>query len=291
MRILITGCRGQLGTELQRQLAEGGSALGPLEERLQNSDVTAVDIDSFDLADREAVLAFLDEGSYDMVINCAAFTNVNACESEQDAAFAANALGPRNLAEACASTSTALMHVSTDYVFDGLASEPYREYDLPSPITVYGKTKLAGELAVRERCANHYIIRTAWLYGAKGTNFVKTILKLAREKDEIKVVNDQLGNPTNAVDLAHHMLKIAPSSRYGVYHCTGAGVCSWYDFASEIVRLSGLECRVIPCTTEEYPTPAKRPAFSALDNMMLRLTAGDEMRGWREALADYMAAL
>ena len=291
MRILITGCRGQLGTELQKQLAEGGSPLGALPEKLLNADVTAVDIDTFDLSDRAAVLAFLDEGSYDLCINCAAFTNVNKCESEPDIAYAANAMGPRNLAEACEATATALMHVSTDYVFAGDAGEPYREYDLPAPVTVYGKTKLAGEHAVRERCSHHYIVRTAWLYGYNGNNFVKTILKLAREKGEVKVVSDQLGNPTSAVDLAHNMLRLAATQRYGLYHCTNNGVCSWYDFTCEIMRLARVECTVTPCTTAEYPTPAKRPAYSALDNMALRVVCGDGMRDWREAIAEYIANL
>ena len=288
MRILITGCRGQLGTELQKQLKNGGSALGAMPDCFANAEVVAVDIDDFDLSDRRAVVSFLEKGSFDVVINCAAFTNVNGCESQQDSAFAANVLGPRNLAEGCADTHTALVHVSTDYVFAGDATEPYREYDPTGPVTVYGKTKLAGENAVRELCREHYIVRTAWLYGEHGGNFVKTIIKNAREKGALKVVNDQFGNPTNAEDLAHHILKIIAGGNYGTYHCTGSGICSWYDFAKEIVTLAGIDCTVAPCTTDEYPTPARRPAYSALDNMMLRLTVGDEMRDWHDAIKSYI---
>ncbi|MEG0751286.1 MAG: dTDP-4-dehydrorhamnose reductase [Oscillospiraceae bacterium] len=289
MRILITGCRGQLGSELQKQLAAGHSEIGELPNCYESADVTAVDIDSFDLSDKDAVTRCLSEGSFDIAINCAAYTNVNGCESHADAAFAANALAVRNLAEACEKTDTKLAHVSTDYVFPGDASEPYREYDLPSPVTVYGKTKLAGERSASERCRRHFIIRTAWLYGYCGNNFVRTIIKNAREKGELKVVNDQLGNPTSAADLAHHILKIASGNIYGTYHCTNNGICSWYDFASEIVRLAKIDCAVLPCTTAEYPTPAHRPAFSALDNMMLRLTVGDEMREWQTALAEFIS--
>lgn len=289
MRILITGCKGQLGTEIAKQIAEGHSEIGPIPKMYHNATVVGVDMDDFDLSDKSAVKKNLHDGSYDIVFNCAAFTNVNACESSQDTAYAANALAIRNLAEVCESTATKLVHVSTDYVFSGDATEPYREYDIPSPVTVYGKTKLAGEICLRERCRRHFILRTAWLYGYNGNNFVRTMVRLAKEKGEIRVVNDQFGNPTSAADLAHHMLEVAQGNRYGVYHCTNNGVCSWYDFACEIIRLSGIPCRVIPITTAEYPTPAHRPAYSALDNMMLRLTCGDQMRDWKDALAEFMS--
>ena len=289
MRILITGCRGQLGTELQKQLSEGRSEIGEIPKVYHNATVVGVDLDNFDLSDKEAVKRNLRDGSYDLVINCAAYTNVDGCETNQDTAYAANALSIRNLAETCESTATKLVHISTDYVFAGDAAEPYREYDLPNPVTVYGKTKLAGETFIRERCRRHFVLRTAWLYGQNGNNFVKAILRKAKATGAVTVVDDQVGNPTSAADLAHHILEVAQGNRYGVYHCTNNGICSWYEFACEIVRLSGIEATVTPCTTDEYPSAAHRPAYSALDNMMLRLTSGDHMRHWKDALADYMA--
>lgn len=291
MKLLITGSRGQLGTELQRQIAEMGCSLGKLPDIYGIVSLTAVDIDELDLTDRGAVFEFVLSGGYNAVINCAAFTNVDGCEADPETAFAANALGPRHLAEACEAAGTKLLHLSTDYVFAGDASAPYSEADLPAPNTQYGKTKLLGEQYVREICSRYFIVRTAWLYGLVGNNFVKTILHLAREKGEIKVVNDQFGNPTSAIDLAYHVLRLAVSERYGVYHCTNNGVCSWYDFAAEFVRLAGVSATVSPCTTAEFPRPAPRPAFSALENRMLTLTIGDEMRPWQAAIKDYIEQL
>ena len=287
MRILITGSKGQLGTELQKQLALGRSELGPLPAIYQNATVIPIDIDELDLSDRAATFAELRNRSLDLVINCAAYTNVDGCETDADTAYGANALAARNLADVCEATSTKLVHVSTDYVFRGDASVPYREYDLPDPQTVYGKTKLAGENFVRERCRRHYIIRTSWLYGYNGKNFVKTMVRLCNERGGASVVNDQHGNPTNAADLSHHLLKIAASEEYGTYHCTGNGECTWYEFAREIARLAGFEGVMKPCTSDEFPTPTKRPAYSSLDNMMLRVTVGDEMRHWKDALKAY----
>ncbi len=289
MRILITGCKGQLGTEIAKQIAQMKSEIGPIPKCYQNATVVGVDLDDFDLSDKDAVQSYLDDGSYDVVFNCAAFTNVDACETKQDVAYAANALAIRNLAEVCEATATKLVHVSTDYVFPGNGTEPYREYDAPAPVTVYGKTKLAGETFIRERCRRHFVVRTAWLYGYNGNNFVKAILRKAKETGALKVVSDQVGNPTSAADLAHHLLEIAQGNRYGVYHCTNNGICSWYDFAVEIVRLSGIQAEVTPCTTADYPAAASRPAYSALDNMMLRLTTGDHMRDWKDALKEYMS--
>ena len=289
MRILITGCKGQLGTELAKQIEQGHSEIGPIPKCYHSATVVGVDLDDFDLSDKQAVKENLHGGSYDVVFNCAAYTNVDGCESNQDTAYAANALAIRNLAEVCESTATKLVHVSTDYVFAGNACEPYREYDEPAPVTVYGKTKHAGERFIRERCRRHFVVRTAWLYGYNGNNFVKAILRKAKQTGALKVVNDQFGNPTSAADLAHHLLEIAQGNRYGVYHCTNNGICSWYDFACEIVRLAGIPCEVAPCGTEDYPYVAHRPAYSALDNMMLRLTSGDHMRDWKDALAEYMS--
>lgn len=298
MKILITGCRGQLGTELQRQLANEGCVLGPLPERLRKATVLPVDIDDLDITDREATVAYIRRHQPDTVINCAAFTNVDGCETNRDAAYKVNALGPRNLAIACDKIGARLIHISTDYVFPGTpygpqGKTPMDECCTPAPISAYGQTKLLGEQYVQRFCRRHFIVRTAWLYGYHGKNFVKTMVNLAKNHREITVVNDQCGNPTNAVDLAYHLLKLAVSHDYGTYHCTNNGVCSWYDFASEIIRLSGEACKVFPCTSAEYaadhPQTANRPAWSALENRALRCSVGDEMRDWKEAIQEFFA--
>ena len=291
MKILITGCNGQLGTELQAQLRRGKSELGPIPDRLKNATVLPVDVDQLDITDRAEVVNFVRRHQPDTIINCAAFTNVDGCETSKDAAFKVNALGPRNLAIAADKVNARLIHVSTDYVFSGEGDTPLDECDLPAPRSAYGTTKLLGEQYVQQFCRRHFIVRTAWLYGYNGKNFVKTMINAGKKFGKLTVVNDQLGNPTNAVDLAHHLLKLAVSHEYGTYHCTGNGICSWYDFAAEIIRLAGVEATVAPCTTAEYaaahPESASRPAWSALDNRMLRCTVGDEMRPWQQALAAY----
>ncbi len=291
MKLLITGCNGQLGRELFKQLKNGYAELGSIPERFAGAKVTGVDLDDYDLADRRAVREHILDEEFDVVINCAAYTNVDGCETEQDAAYKANVIAVRNLAEACDDAGAKLVHVSTDYVFSGDACAPYREYDLPNPQSVYGKTKLAGEQAVRESCRRHFIVRTQWLYGYYGRNFVKTIMNAARINGAVKVVNDQFGCPTNAVDLAYHLLRVAAGNRYGVYHCVNQGVTTWYAFTQEILRLAGINATVTPCTTDEFPHVANRPAYSPLDNMMLRLTVGDEMRRWQDALAMFLANL
>ncbi len=293
MKILITGCRGQLGQELQAQLAAGQSPLGPVPERLRHATVLAIDIEDLDIADREATVAYVRRHQPDVVINCAAYTNVDGCETDTDAAFKANALGPRNLAMACEKVGARLVHVSTDYVFPGTENGgiPLDESALPAPVSAYGRTKWLGEQYVQQFCRRHFIVRTAWLYGYKGKNFVKTMVRLGKTQQSVTVVDDQRGNPTNAVDLAHHLIRLADSHEYGLYHCTGSGVCSWAEFAAEIMRLSGSACKVLPCTSAEYaaahPQAASRPAWSALDDRALRCTVGDAMRPWQAALAEY----
>lgn len=291
MKILITGCKGQLGNELINQLKAGKSEIGAIPEIYKNALIRGVDLEDFDLSDKAAVTENVEKGGYDLVINCAAYTNVNGCESNEDTAYKANALAPMYLAAACEKSGAKLVHVSTDYVFPGNGTAPYKEYDLTAPQSVYGKTKLAGETLVRENCSRYFILRTSWLYGYVGNNFVKTMLKIAREKGECTVVNDQLGNPTSAVDVAHHILLVAATENYGLYHCTCNGICSWYDFTCEIVRLAKIDAVVKPCSTADYPTPAKRPAYSALDNMALRATVGDNMRDWKAALFEYITNL
>lgn len=292
MKLLITGAAGQLGTELLRQLQAGGSVLGKLPKQLQKAQVNGVDLADGNLAELAEVRALLQKYTPDTIINCAAYTNVDGCETDFDNAFKANALAPRNLAIAAQEMGSKVLHVSTDYVFAGQGNQPVNETVLPSPKSAYGATKLAGEQYLQQFCSRWFVVRTAWLYGRNGGNFVKTMLRLAKNNGGAAVVNDQWGNPTNAEDLAHHLLQLVPTEQYGIYHCTGQEVCSWYDFASEIIRLSGLPAVITPCTTAEfqakYPQSAKRPSYSALDNAMLRVTVGDTMRTWQQALQSYM---
>ncbi len=283
MKLLITGANGQLGNELRSIISTSQAEIGTID----TSDITAefIDVDQLDISKLEDVIAYIAKGGYDAVINCAAYTDVNGCETNIDTAFKVNAMGPRNLAIACEKTGAKFLHVSTDYVFEGNGTKPYIEWDICKPQSVYGNSKHLGECYVREFCSKYFIMRTSWLYGSVGKNFVRTIIKNGQKLGSLKVVSDQRGNPTNANDLAYHILKLITTQEYGIYHCTGAGECSWYDFACEIIRLAGVDCVVNPCNTDEFPTPAKRPAYSSLDNAALRCIGLDEMRDWKQALA------
>lgn len=284
MKILITGAKGQLGTQIINIIKAGKSELGAIPQGVASADIIGIDVDELDITSLSATRTYLMEVKPDVVINCAAYTNVDGCETNEDIAFKVNAIGPRNLAIVCEELDTKLIHISTDYVFSGVGNKALKEYDLTGPVSVYGKTKLAGEEFVKQFSSKHFIVRTAWLYGYNGKNFVYTMMRLGKDKEYINVVNDQRGNPTNAEDLAHHLLKIVETEEYGTYHCTGTGECTWYDFAKKIMELSGIDCEVRPCTSDEFPSPTKRPEFSSLDNMMLRCTVGDEMRSWQEAI-------
>ena len=291
MRIIITGSDGQLGTQLQKIIALGASELGDIPSGVIGSKVTAIDVNELDITDKKAVEDFIEKENPDVLINCAAMTNVDGCESNLETAMKVNAMGPRNLAIACEKTGSKLVHVSTDYVFNGVGNKPFAEWDVCDPQSVYGKSKFLGENYVKEFCSKYFIVRTSWLYGYKGKNFVRTMVNLGKNHKEITVVDDQRGNPTNAEDLAHHILKLIPTEEYGIYHCTGEGECSWYDFAAKIMEDFGLDCKVNPCSTEEYNknnnVPTKRPEYSSLDNLMLKCTVGNEMRNWEDALLTY----
>lgn len=291
MKIMITGAKGQLGNELTGILSSGASEIGRADSAYDGCEWVAVDVDELDITDTSAVLGFVAKERPQMIINCAAMTNVDACETNHAAAMKVNAIGARNLAMAAEEAEAVLLHVSTDYVFAGDGTVPYVEWDLCNPQSIYGKSKRLGEEYVLNLCSRSFVVRTAWLYGYEGGNFVKTILRVAREKGTLQVVNDQRGNPTNAGDLAHHLLKLGLTEEYGIYHCTGEGECSWYDFACKIVEYAGIPCTVNPCTTEEFPRPARRPAYSSLRNLMLECTVGNEMRRWEDALAAYIAGL
>lgn len=289
MRILLTGSKGQLGSQIINILKKGESELGKIHEQYKNVEIKDVGREEMDISSLDNVKEVINEFKPDIVINPAAYTNVDGCEENIDLAFKVNSIGARNLAIVCEEIGAKLVHISTDYVFEGNGQEPYREYDLPNPVSVYGKSKWLGEEYVKQFCSKYFIVRPAWVYGYDGKNFVKTIMKAAKERGHLDVVNDQRGNPTNAEDLAHHILKIAVTDEYGIYHCTGTEECTWYDFACEIVKCAEIDCTVSPVTSEQYVRPAKRPSYSSLDNMMLRCTVGDEMREWKEALKIFIS--
>lgn len=291
MNILITGSNGQLGSEISEIIKTGKAEIGPVSDEYSDYKVFKTDINELDICNLSVVRDFCKSNKIDLIINCAAYTNVDGCETDREGAFKVNVLGPRNLAIVSGEIGAKLVHVSTDYVFSGDAKKPYLESDICNPKSVYGATKYLGEQYVRDFCNRYFIVRTSWLYGYLGKNFVKTIIRLAKERDQIKVVNDQRGNPTSANDLAYHILKICQTDEYGVYHCTGEGECSWFDFAAKIVEFCGLDCEVLPCTSNEFPSPVKRPAYSSLENMMLQCTVGNEMRDWKVALKEYIKKL
>lgn len=296
MKVLITGSKGQLGNELLDCLATMRAEIGPIPGAYACAQVDACDSDVLDITDAAAVEAwFSAHGPYDLVFNCAAMTNVDGCETAEDAAMRVNAEGPRNLARSACAQGAKIVQVSTDYVFAGTEPAPRIESDPTGPVSAYGRSKLAGEQAVAQENPRHFIVRTAWLYGRIGHNFVKTMLRLGASHDEVSVVDDQQGNPTSANDLAYELLKIALTEDFGVYHCTNHGTCSWADFAAAIMAGAGLSCKVVPVTSAQYkqmnPASADRPAYSSLENRHLAKTIGDEMRPWQDALASYLAPL
>lgn len=288
MKLLITGAKGQLGRQITSMIENKRSRLGDIDKIYYDAELKSLSSKELDITRLEDVLELTHDFKPDAIINCAAYTNVDKCETDMDNAFKVNALGARNLAIAADKIHSKILQVSTDYVFDGNSKSPVREYEVPSPESVYGKTKLLGEGYIRNFCGQYFIVRTAWLYGRHGKNFVYTIMNAGKDKGHLNVVNDQIGNPTNAEDLAYHILKIIRTNEYGIYHCTGKNECSWYDFACKIIEYSRINCKVYPITSDKLDRAAKRPAYSSLDNMMLRLTVGDEMRPWDMALKDFI---
>lgn len=275
-KILITGSSGQLGRALNHFYKEDP------ETELINTDVAEMDI-----TDEKEVLQKVKEIRPDIIINCAAHTQVDACETDEKRAYEINALGPRYLSLAANEVSAVLVHVSSDYVYDGRKTEPYTEGDPYCPQSVYGRTKLAGEEFVRQTAAKYYVVRTAWLYG-EGKNFVNTMLKLSETHDSVRVVSDQTGTPTSAEEVVKVIDLLCSSDKYGTYHATCEGSCSWAEFAKTIFELCGRNTEVIPVTTGEYASAAERPAYSVLDNTMLRERFNYGMQEWRPALEKYL---
>jgi dTDP-4-dehydrorhamnose reductase len=250
----------------------------------------AGDLPELDIADSAQVERALD-GSFAAVINCAAYTNVDAAESDEEGAMRANAQGPTFLAAACAKRDVALVHFSTDYVFAGDATKPYRVDEPLDPLGAYGRSKARGEQAIRATNGPHLIVRTSWLYAPWANNFVRTISKLSRERETLKVVDDQRGRPTSAEHLAETALGLLEKNARGTHHVTDGGECTWFEFATEIVRLAGNRCVVQPCTSAEFPRPAKRPAYSVLDLSATEAVLGRAMPHWKDALSAVMARL
>lgn len=287
-KILVTGCNGQLGRAVRCEYADQADFL--------LTDVAQQDgIVSLDVTDIDAVTALVRKERPDVIINCAAHTNVDACEQQWDLAYRINAIGPRNLSIAAAETDAKMIHISTDYVFEGNGTRPYTEFDAPNPVSAYGKTKLEGEKFVQAFAKRYFIIRTAWLYG-DGKNFVKTMLGLAKTHDEVSVVCDQRGTPTSAAELAKMIRFLENTDNYGVFHGTCEGDTNWADFTDMIFQKTGTDCRVRHVTSAEYakmnPAAANRPAYSILDNYMLRLTTdGFAMAQWEDALDAYLGGI
>jgi dTDP-4-dehydrorhamnose reductase len=280
-KLVITGAAGQLG----RALVECGGR--------QGWEVAATDVPELDITDPQAVWGELSRQRPEVVINAAAATRVDDLESDPDGAILVNGLGPRNLAVACRRLGLKLIHLSTDYVFDGAKAGPYVEWDATGPLSVYGRSKLLGEEWVRQQCPDHFIVRTAWLYGLPGPNFITAILARARNLapgGELKVVHDQRGTPTSALALAPQLLALAATEAFGTYHATCQGETTWYEFACLILSAAGITVRVTPCTTEEFPRPAPRPANSVLANRLLQVAGLDCMPTWQAAYQQFWEA-
>jgi dTDP-4-dehydrorhamnose reductase len=276
MTILIVGAHGMLGSDLLSSLGDPGRIIG-------------ADIEDFDITDREQTLRAVSELHPEWVINAAAYTQVDRCEEETQLAFAVNGEGAANLALACRSVKARLIHLSTDYVFDGKSRIPYREDDPVHPLSVYGQSKLQGETAVRALLTDVTIVRTTGLYGKGGVNFVNTIRRLAQERDELTVVDDQWVSPTYSVDLSRAIGLLMRASARGIFHVVNSGACTWYQFACRIVQLTGSRCTVTPISSAQLNRPAARPAFSVLATGKYAGVTGRDMRSWEDALTEYLS--
>ena len=282
IRVLVTGAAGQLGTDVVLLLKQ------------QGAEVLGCDRQEMDITDLDQCLAVIGGFAPDAVVHCAAHTAVDAAETDIDAAYAINATGTRNVAMAAERAGAKLVYVSTDYVFDGLGAEPYHEYDNTDPRSIYGKSKRAGELLAQSFSSRYFIVRTAWVYGKHGANFVKTMLKLGQEKPKLQVVDDQKGSPTYTADLAAFLAELIRTEKYGIYHATNSGSCTWYEFTQAIFAEARdiLELDIIaepePCTTEQFPRPAPRPRNSVLEHVSIRTNGLTDLRHWREGLQAFL---
>jgi dTDP-4-dehydrorhamnose reductase len=275
MKVLITGGKGQLGITLKNVLEK-------------EHEVYTWDIDELDITQGEAAINKIVDLNPEVVIHCAAYTDVDGCEENVELAYQVNAYGSRNVAVACQECDAKLLYISTDFVFDGRQDEPYTEFDETNPLSVYGESKLAGEEFVRNLVNKYFIIRTSWLYGKHGGNFVKTMLSLAKEKEALTVVDDQVGSPTYAKDLAEVIKRLITTRLYGTYHASNNGSCSWYQFANKIFEYSNIDIIVEAVTSKEFIRPATRPKYSVIENCSSEQGLDYKMRNWQDALKDYL---
>lgn len=276
MRVLITGSAGMLGRQVAKEYTRRGAEVFPLSRN------------DLDITEFEAVNNTLALLRPHLVVNCAAYTNVDAAETERERAFTVNGVAPRLVSLACRLHGAALVHISTDYIFDGQLNRPYLVSDLPNPVNTYGASKLMGEQGIRESGCLYYIVRTSWLFGPEGRNFAETVLKLANEKKKLRVVSDQCGTPTYTPDLAKGIADLADTGICGTYHLTNSGVTTWYGFAQKIIQTAGLDAEVEPCSTEDFPRPARRPANSALNPLPIQKVLGYTPQAWEKAVEHYI---
>ncbi|MCI6028772.1 MAG: dTDP-4-dehydrorhamnose reductase [Clostridiales bacterium] len=279
MRVLVTGVKGQLGSDIAAEL------------KLRAEECIGADIADFDITDRGATVGTIKKYMPDCVIHCAAFTDVNGAEEKRGLCERINVLGTENVALACNEADAKLIYISTDYVFNGEGMRPYKPNDERNPINFYGMTKSLGEDKVRSICPKHFIVRTSWVFGKNGTNFVKTMLRLGEQMEGLTVVDDQIGSPTYTPDLARLLCDMAATERYGTYHATNEGFCSWYDFAKKIMELSGIGCNIKPIASKDYPSPAKRPQNSRLSKEKLVQNGFYKLPPWEDALKRFIKAL
>lgn len=277
MKVLVTGAKGQLGTDLMNELEKRGI------------ESIGVDVQEMDITDREACMRVISESKADAVIHCAAYTAVDAAEDNVDLCRKINGEGTRNVALACQATGAKLMYISTDYVFDGQGTRPWEPDDSRSPLNVYGQTKYEGELAVEELVEKFFTVRIAWVFGVAGKNFIKTMLRLGKERGAVSVVDDQVGSPTYTYDLARLLVDIIQTDRYGRYHATNEGFCSWYEFACEIFRQAGMdEVKVTPVSSDQFPVKAVRPANSRMSKAKLAENGFEPLPTWQDALGRFL---
>lgn len=277
MKVLVTGAKGQLGTDLMNELEKRGI------------ESIGVDVQEMDITDREACMRVISESKADAVIHCAAYTAVDAAEDNVDLCRKINGEGTRNVALACQATGAKLMYISTDYVFDGQGTRPWEPDDSRSPLNVYGQTKYEGELAVEELVEKFFTVRIAWVFGVAGKNFIKTMLRLGKERGAVSVVDDQVGSPTYTYDLARLLVDMIQTDRYGRYHATNEGFCSWYEFACEIFRQAGMdEVKVTPVSSDQFPVKAVRPANSRMSKAKLAENGFEPLPTWQDALGRFL---
>ena len=276
MKVLVTGAKGQLGTDLMNELAKRGI------------EGIGVDVQEMDITDAEACRRVIKNSGADAVIHCAAYTAVDAAEDNVDLCRRINGEGTRNVAQACKEADVKLMYISTDYVFDGQGTRPWEPDDERHPLNVYGQTKYEGELAVEELSDKYFIVRIAWVFGVAGKNFIKTMLRLGKERGAVSVVDDQIGSPTYTYDLARLLVDMIQTDKYGRYHATNEGLCSWYEFAKEIFRQAGMDVPVTPVSSDQFPAKATRPSNSRLNKDKLSENGFERLPAWQDALGRFL---